>query len=111
MLTDAQRDVLTCTEEDLYNMASANDLPKEDEVVMEIIVSLADTRLQLAEARRDAERIGFAIHRGLIVAGMPLGLGWVYTPLDECAGGGDAFKLTQGIRDHIDAARAAEEAR
>lgn len=88
-------------------LTQALDYEREAEAMRHQIESL---KAQLAEARRDAQRIGFAIHRGLIVAGMPLGLGWVYTPLDECAGGGDSFKLTREIREHIDAARAAEEA-
>ena len=103
-LTPEQRAVLTATEGAMHDLAEVDDLPEQN-----LAANVVALVVSLAEARRDAERIGFAIHRGLIVAGMPLGLGWVYTPLDECAGGGDAFKLTREIREHIDAARAAEE--
>ena len=62
MLTDAQRAVLNHYEQEVYDSESSQVVPLHP-ALCAAIRELADTRIQLAEARRDAERVAWLIAR------------------------------------------------
>lgn len=121
-LTPEQRAVLTIPELMIYDEGDEQGTPWSNPMILrgriqQGIRSLADTRIQLAEARRDAERIAWLIAREsthFFPCLRPYDSVWcLNTDEDwfiECGPADKPPAFTPEARTIIDAARAAEEA-